>query len=306
MPPAAASNDLVHPHWSDDNEAEPARDERAAMRAALRDRTLVIMGDSNVRYQYLSLVSFLGSGIWPATPKKRRAFSLCSENSVPGPSKAALDTDSGKDTSVLSHNDMHMLQTAWKWRAFFVESTRTINECDGGVGKGDSVQETCDCKYATNGLIENRFFSVGSGRHGRGPRVRVAYLGLRGFEHSTTLNASAWSTPMDESSFERLQAAAANSGQCAYGADSRSGKLAATRWPYVEELTFVEERLRGLRPDILVWAPGPWLTSEYHNAATAEATLRRLRAVTKRAIFRTCPRGSLRLGGRRGGVCNYR
>ena len=53
----------------------------AAALVALRGRSIVFIGDSNTRYQYLSLVSFLLTGAWPERPLPGQ-FSVCHEDSV--------------------------------------------------------------------------------------------------------------------------------------------------------------------------------------------------------------------------------
>ena len=66
----------------------------------------------------------------------------------------------------------------------------------------------------------------------------------------------------------------------------------------------MEKRLKPLKPDVLIWGPGPWVPSIHKDRENAKAFLQAMKAAVAprngRALFRTCPRGAVRMGGRRG------
>lgn len=107
------------------------RGERDATTEVLSSRTIAFIGDSNMRYQYLSLAAFLasGHGIWPSEPIPSKKFTVCSESSVfdegrlTNPAVQALNL--GRDFAI-SRQSRDRRVIKWKWRTFFNQSSRAL------------------------------------------------------------------------------------------------------------------------------------------------------------------------------------
>ena len=104
---------------------------------SLAGRTTYFMGDSNTRYQYLSLAMMLSSGSYPRSPRDK-AFSICSEAS----------------TNV-AQRGVYPTWLALKWAAFHNQSTSLLEG-----------HEVCECNQERG--LENRWFAQGS--------AQLAYL----------------------------------------------------------------------------------------------------------------------------------
>ena len=130
---------------------------------SLAGRTTYFMGDSNTRYQYLSLAMMLSSGSYPRSPRDT-AFSICSEASTNvSVSLSTLSTTtasrspwrsddlSASDAKRLALRGVHPTWLALKWAAFFNQSTTLLEG-----------HEVCECNRERG--LENRWFEQGSAR----------------------------------------------------------------------------------------------------------------------------------------------
>ena len=102
-------------------------------------RSIVFLGDSNMRYQYLSFARFLHTGgHWPlrSDSKHPGQFTVCHEASalsdrkLRAPSAQALNAqyDMRKLFSSPTPRDS---QFAWKWATFFNQSRAALSGGDG-------------------------------------------------------------------------------------------------------------------------------------------------------------------------------
>ena len=152
----------------------------AAALVALRGRSIVFIGDSNTRYQYLSLASFLLTGAWPERPLPGQ-FSVCHEDSVWSVPSLRQPMGQAMNAKLTSANNLSSLRlflgggegegvpsrfvaferwaNAWKWRTFHNQSGRALQG-----------RELCECDRSTE--MENRFISIGDGDQ----PVRVQHL----------------------------------------------------------------------------------------------------------------------------------
>ena len=96
------------------------------------------------------------------------------------------------------------------------------------------------CADSQPGFIENRFFKL-PGQRGD---VRLSFLGMQGNGHRSTLPSwsGGWQSTAD-----------ATRGQCAAG-------RCKGRTISLDNVRFVQERLVPLNPDVVVFAPGPWMS----------------------------------------------
>ena len=152
------------------------------MRHALRGRSIIFLGDSNTRYQYLTLAAFLLTGSWPQRPLPGE-FSVCHEDSVW--SVPALRAPGGQAINAAFASNLSSLRlflgggegegvpnrlvafergaNAWKWRTFFNQSGRALRG-----------REVCECDRSLG--MENRFVRIGGGGAGGGDRpVRLSF-----------------------------------------------------------------------------------------------------------------------------------
>lgn len=129
----------------------------------------------------------------------------------------------------------------------------------------------------------------GGGRTGALREIRLAFLGMQGNGHFSTLPD--WSGGWD--GLRRAVHHTCNAGSCNGSIISHSNER------------FIRERLAPLQPDVVVFGPGPWMpTKGAAGMDRVRSFLKDVQAILKprdgRAIFRTCPRGSVRAWGRRG------
>lgn len=253
-------------------------DQDARLVSSLRGKSVVFMGDSNTRYQYLSLAYFLQHRRWPVTTTGR-GFSIVDEASVfsePAFSDPGSSMYQGNHTGMRAYSGPWM---TWKWHAFQNMSTRSL---DG--------REVCECQMNGMSGVENRFFQTGRASSGRAIRASFAWLGRaanwkidnKAVHHS---RVGRWATRWID--LKEQVAEVCQDGRC------RSTKA------YHEEdaLTFVNTSLRALAPDIVIFGPGGWIKM---NEADREALREFMLAVkhlvgpSGRAIFKTCPRGARR------------
>lgn len=115
-----------------------------AVKRCLANKTVVFVGDSNMRYQYLALAQYLHTGRWDTWPRSglpKKRFSVCNENSYP------YITVNG--TLVRAKNPTDPL----KWAGYF----------EGGV-EALGHNELCECRKDLE--MENRWYSEGELRMG--------------------------------------------------------------------------------------------------------------------------------------------
>ena len=268
-----------------------------------RHRLILFMGDSNMRYQYLNLARFLQTGgIWPpptatADGKELGKFSVCHEHTIM--SDMSLRRPSAQRLN--AQYDMASLfgaprppsqkqvgeQFSWKWASFYNQTRSALSEGHHGGS------EACECQmFRVGGQLENRFYrlrvdaAAPKGPSHRPVEVRLGFLGMQGNGHASTIPE--WAIGWDG----MVRAANANcvAGKC-------------TRAPTVlDNAAFVEQRLAPLKPDVVVFGPGPWMKTKGREESTRKflQAIRNAVGPNGRAIFRTCPRGSLRDLGRRG------
>ena len=253
-------------------------DELGAVRRQLSGRTVVFVGDSNVRYQYTALAAFVRNGVWP--PPRTKTFSVCSEASVfidsrlsrPGAQAInALLQPKGRTPNART-------DVVWKWRTFFNQSSRQL---------GDA----CDCEMRNVGQIENRFFSMplglGEDEGARATGVRLAFLGSQGNGHLSAIPRNVWAGGWT-ADFERNASKTCVAGLCAGQA------------LHMNNTEFVRDRLRPLRPDVIVFGPGPWMRAGRDETVSFLHEMHAVLPPGGRAIFRTCPRGAHLMPGKRG------
>ena len=162
------------------------------------------------------------------------------------------------------------------------------------LGEGDPpLLPACECEMRDGLQIENRFFSIApagakasESRSGVRPGVRLAYLGSQGNGHATVLADDTWAAGWSDllGGVRR----ACDAGACTPGAIR------------ADNARFVASRLAPLKPDIIVFGPGPWMRADMAATAALLRAMRGTLAPGGRAIFRTCPRGSTQGAGHQG------
>ena len=259
----------------------------AAALVALRGRSIVFIGDSNTRYQYLSLVSFLLTGAWPERPLPGQ-FSVCHEDSVWSVPSLRQPMGQAMNAELTSANNLSSLRlflgggegegvpsrfvaferwaNAWKWRTFHNQSGRALQG-----------RELCECDRSTE--MENRFISIGDGDQ----PVRVSFSWLVNLQrHTSTIHE--W--PVGWDALRRHVRSTCSAGAC----NPMQPTLA------LSALEAVQQRLRALKPDTVIFGPGPWMSGLHQRG---RRKLRRFMLAVKqvvgpggRAIFKSCPRGN--------------
>ena len=259
----------------------------AAALVALRGRSIVFIGDSNTRYQYLSLVSFLLTGAWPERPLPGQ-FSVCHEDSVWSVPSLRQPMGQAMNAELTSANNLSSLRlflgggegegvpsrfvaferwaNAWKWRTFHNQSGRALQG-----------RELCECDRSTE--MENRFISIGDGDQ----PVRVSFSWLVNLQrHASTMHE--W--PVGWDALRRHVRSTCSAGAC----NPMQPTLA------LSALEAVQQRLRALKPDTVIFGPGPWMSGLHQRG---RRKLRRFMLAVKqvvgpggRAIFKSCPRGN--------------
>lgn len=282
---------------------------------ASRSGPIVFVGDSNMRYQYLTLAWYLRNRRWPARPS-RTAFSVCSEQTVFH--DRSLQTPAGQTLSGgfnlqnLRATDAPMV--AWKWRTFYNQTNRAL---------GGPQLEVCECEMKTGagGQLENRFFEMSLGAEhqphqlqlqpqkekpgaaaaassmlamalkrgaGASTSVRLAFLGMQG--NGAVSTVANWSRGWD--ALRSSWRSSCTAGACT-GHRHR-----------VSNAAFLSQHLAPLRPSMVIFGPGPWMHTKgdagLQNVRSFLAGVKAVLGPRGRAIFRTCPRGSVRLPARRG------
>ena len=269
----------------------------AAALGALRGRSIVFLGDSNTRYQYLSLVSFLLKGAWPQRPLPGQ-FSVCHEDSVWSVPSLRQPMGQAMNAELRPRSDLSPIlaptynlsslklflgggegegvpprfvaferwANAWKWRTFHNQS-----------GRAFQGQELCECDRSTE--MENRFVSIGGGDQ----PLRLSFSWLVSLQkHTSTMQE--W--PRDWGALRRWVRSTCSAGAC----NPVSPPLT------LSALEAVQQRLRALQPDTVIFGPGPWMSGLHQRG---RRKLRRFMLAVKqvvgpagRAIFKSCPRGS--------------
>ena len=244
------TQDFVNKAW------RPHRASRA--RRCLANRRVVFIGDSNTRYQYLSLAMALSTGAYPVQPSGH-GFNICHENS-------AANKQQGRRR--LNHSEAFNQ----KWVTFWNESSRVLRGA-----------EVCECTNRGSSLHENRWYDDGA--------TQLAYF-KEGTPriHSLPNVAAQWSDT--ESTFGSVRAAAATA--CLPPSSCAGEKSVVATSSFAG---LAEHLARILRPgDVLVLGPGPWFSPEPKLADELRAFMRSIAAhlgPTGKAIFKTCPRGSV-------------
>ena len=241
------------------------------VRACYASKTIVFMGDSNVRYQYLALAKFLARGAWPDASAGDSTdgsnFTLCSETTAP-PTPPALAAN--MSVGELARD---------RWRSFYAASSAAL---DG--------HEVCECDILHK--VENRLFEVT--RHGL--TTRLAFFPLKGLP--VVSGVKDWSGGF-EAVRERIRAACAEGACPGHGPRVRPG-WHGDRMVALGALGHVLERVRHLKPDVLLVGPGPWERprlgepSDMGKLHEFMAAAKRALAPGGRVLFRSCPRGATR------------
>ena len=241
------------------NAARTAVHDESRARHCLARRTVVFMGDSNTRYQYLALAFLLTRGGFPRQPPNIRArdfgFNICSEGSV----SALADTKKP-------------LPADAKWQLFFNASSALL--------EGDEV---CECSHGWR--VENRWFSRGG--------VRLAFFNVVGARHSTTVADGEWGGGFDHAAAAASEACPPMRG-CGHRARPSPPRISATQnWTEL-----ASRRLRPLlrEGDVLVMGPGPWYSAQRSEAPALLAFMKDVKAMVGKsgaALFKSCPRGSV-------------
>ena len=219
---------------------------------------MVFIGDSNTRYQYLSLAMALSTGAYPVQPSGH-GFNICHENS-------AANKQQGRRR--LNHSEAFNQ----KWVTFWNESSRVLRGA-----------EVCECTNRGSSLHENRWYDDGA--------TQLAYF-KEGTPriHSLPNVAAQWSDT--ESTFGSVRAAAATA--CLPPSSCAGEKSVVATSSFAG---LAEHLARILRPgDVLVLGPGPWFSPDPKLADELRAFMRSIAAhlgPTGKAIFKTCPRGSV-------------
>ena len=242
---------------------------------SLAGRTTYFMGDSNTRYQYLSLAMMLSSGSYPRSPRDA-AFSICSESSTNVSVPLSKTTVPWRSNDLnashakwLARRGVHSTWLALKWAAFHNQSTTLLEG-----------HEVCECNQERG--MENRWFELGS--------ARLAFLKLSGpsllslvREEDTT-----WSR-----GFSAVRRAAGDA--CAKSLLSPQCKATPQGF---NGWTNVTGRMRHLlrEGDALVLGMGPWYTpadKDLDELRRFMHAVKQLVGASGHAIFKSCPRGAV-------------
>ena len=238
-------------------------------RQHLARRTIVFVGDSNTRYQYLSFITLLRTGAFPVEPSEP-TFSVCNEGSAFVPAWKRYPRVS------------RSVEDAFKWKHFFQHS----REAAGGDN------EVCECDRAKR--VENRWFVRGD--------TRVIYLQLRGPAHASLLPTGVWPGGFDSIRDLARDACRDLVSGCNVTSDTLPASYAKRNWRDDTVVggfdAFLHLRLRPLlrRGDALVLGIGPWWTprpAQTDELRTFMRGVRRLIGPEGHAVFKSCPRGSV-------------
>ena len=246
----------------------------------LAGRTTYFMGDSNTRYQYLSLAMMLSSGSYPKSPRDT-AFSICSEASTNvSVSLSTLSTTtasrspwrsddlSASDAKRLALRGVHPTWLALKWAAFFNQSTTLLEG-----------HEVCECNRERG--LENRWFEQGG--------ARLAYLKVS--------SPSLLSLVRQDKTWSRGFSAVRRAAGDACAKSLLSPQCKATPQVF-NGWTNVTGQLRHLlrEGDALVLGMGPWYTpadEDLDELRRFMHAVKQLVGASGHAIFKSCPRGAV-------------
>ena len=228
-----------------------------AVKRCLANKTVVFVGDSNMRYQYLALSHYLHTGHWDAWPRSgvpRRRFSVCNENSYP--------------YITVNGTLIHLKRPAdpRKWSGFFEKAGEVLGH-----------NELCECRKELE--MENRWYSEGE--------LRVGFAWFISMASQTSL-MHAW-PPWDGVADECRRA------NCSHTSESPRPPKESVHT--LNASSFVKQRLAPLRPSAVVFGPGTWVQGSRDDVAfmsELRLTMGRIKDAvgpSGHAIFRTCLRG---------------
>ena len=152
--------------------------------ASLLGKSVVFLGDSNTRYQYLALAYFLQHGQWPKEHAYR--FNILAEMSVfadPSFKNPQSPSYQGNVTGLKPYSEPWM---NWKWHAF---QNLSNLELQG--------HEACECdRNGANSNIENRFYHTsdlsqhGTRWRGSAATIRASFSWFTRLVNSTAAHVS--------------------------------------------------------------------------------------------------------------------
>ena len=254
------------------NKARP----RSALRArrCLAGRRVVFLGDSNTRYQYLALAMALSSGAYPTQPRGG-GFNICHEGGAASPGNAFNRKVSDRHSN-LGPAYLQLVDPAFasgcQWEVFWNKSSAAL----GGA-------EVCECTTHRTFVHENRWYDDGT--------AQLAYLKGTPTIHSLPSLVGEWGKEAHAGGFGAVRAGAVSA--CLPPSTCTAKPVALTK-SFAELATHLT---RILRPgDVLVVGPGPWYSPDPRLADDLRTFMRSIAAhlgPTGKAIFKTCPRGSV-------------
>ena len=226
----------------------------------LRNRTVLFLGDCNLRYQYLSLATLLHSGAFPSMPRLgSRAFSVCSEHTV-----------------VIPPQKTRSLSVEQQLQLFFDQSTASFG--------GDEV---CECDKERR--LENRFFlekrrdEDGDG----GARLMSFFLGDK---HARRSAVSASTFARGFHGVRESVAARCGKGGCRNISENLES---------IDDVFEIRIRPLLKEGDTVVLGPGAWWHPKISEAHTLRAFMHRIKALvgpSGHAIYKSCVRGAVGRG----------
>ena len=230
------------------------RPRRVRARRCLAGRRVVFIGDSNTRYQYLSLAMALSSGAYPVQPRGR-GFNICHEDSAKG-HRRLNQSDALKD----------------KWMGFWNQSSALL----GGA-------EVCECTIRRTAIHENRWYDDGA--------AQLAYF-KEGTPkiHSLPNVVAQWKD--ETGGFDAVRAAAATA--CLPPSSCAGNKSVVVTSSFAELAEHLARILRPGDVLVFSpgpwFSPDPKLADELRAFMRSIAAHL---GPTGKAIFKTCARGSV-------------
>ena len=218
------------------------------------------MGDSNTRYQYLSLAMLLSSGAYPREPEHYRVaasfgFNVCNEATVRMPNGGTLNANRRGDAG---KKDFDL-----KWKLFYNQSNALLHG-----------HEACECDRHHN--MENRWFERGG--------TRLAYLAYNNGPHiKSTVSPQAWAGGFSD--VRRM--AAEQCSDLANGCGAAKANVVASTWDGV--VARLQQLLKA--GDTLVLGMGPWFIPQAKHVDTLREFMHKVKNIvgpSGHAIFKSC------------------